>query len=246
MGNEISSEWHKRNALLRRLQPESFERLVPMLEPVTLGDRQVLYHPDQKVTDIYFPDTAILCMLTIMEDGRTIEAVTVGEEGASWISASVGTPAMPCQTMAAVGGRAYKVATSEMEAEIRRNGRAHDLFSEYAHALLISSLRTGACNGLHSHTERAARWMLSALDRTGGQQFAITQDFLASLLGCTRPTLNHIMAELTHLGAVENRRGSIVVVDRALLEKAACECYATIRKIFKDLERRQDKLRNEP
>ena len=242
MAQSSNSEWQKRNALLRRLQPESFERLVPMLEPVTLGDRQVLYHPGQKVTDIYFPDTAILCMLTIMEDGRTIEAVTVGQEGASWISASVGTPPMPCQTMAAVGGRAYKVAARELEAEIRRNGLAHDLFSEYAHALLISSLRTGACNGLHSHTERAARWMLNTLDRTGGQQFTITQDFLASLLGCQRTTLNHIMMELTQLGAVENRRGSIVVINRIPLEKAACECYASIRKVFEDLEHREDRL----
>src|ERR1700753_4202532 len=108
-------------------------------------------------------------MMTIMEDGSTIESATVGKEGASWVSASLGTPAMPCQTMVQVGGEAYKIAAEHIEEEIPQNGSFHNHLVEYAHALFISTLRTGACNSLHSLTQRSARWLLMTQDRTGSE-----------------------------------------------------------------------------
>src|ERR1700712_3995241 len=92
------------NSLLQHLGPEAIERLGPKLQPVTLRAQEILYHAGDRISHIYFPDTAVLCMLTIMKDGRTVESATVGNEGASWISASYGTPTMPCQTMVAIGG----------------------------------------------------------------------------------------------------------------------------------------------
>jgi CRP-like cAMP-binding protein len=238
----MAERWAKQNGLLGRLSRETFHRLLPVLTPVALQAEEVLYRPQQQISDIYFPDTAVLCMLTIMEDGRSIEAATVGNEGASWISASVGTPTMPCQTMVAVSGRAFKISAKRVEEEIRRNGLFHDLVSEYAHALLISSLRTGACNALHSHTQRAARWMLTTLDRTSNERFCITQTFMASLLGCTRTTLNGILSEFEQSGSVRNRRGAIEILDRSLLQNSTCECYDTIRQTYRDFARRADKL----
>ena len=138
------------NDLLQRLNPEGLVRLRPRLKPVVLRAEEILYHAGDRISHIYFPSTAVLCMLTIMKDGRTVESATVGHEGASWVSASLGTPTMPCQTMVAVPGSAHKIAAKYVEEEIRQNGIFHDLLSEYAHALLISSLRTGACNTLHS------------------------------------------------------------------------------------------------
>jgi CRP-like cAMP-binding protein len=190
-----AEQWARQNGLLGRLTHETFHYLLPHLTPVTLQAQEVLYKPEERISDIYFPDTAVLCMLTIMEDGRSVEAATVGNEGASWVSASVGTPTMPCQTMVAVSGRAFRIPAVRVEEELRRNGLFHDLVSEYAHALLISSLRTGACNALHSLSQRAARWMLTTLDRTSHERLSITQEFMASLLGCTRTTLNSILLE---------------------------------------------------
>jgi hypothetical protein len=143
-----------------------------------LQQQAILYQAEERITNIYFPETAVLCMLTMMNDGRSIESATVGNEGASWISASLGAPTMPCQTMVSVGGMAYKIAVKSIEEEIRRNGIFHDLLSEYAHALLISSLRTGACNALHSLTQRCARWMLVTLDRTTEERFVVTHEFV--------------------------------------------------------------------
>src|SRR3978361_2071266 len=96
-----AERWARQNGLLGRLSPEALHALLPLLTPVTLQAEEVLYKPEQQISEIYFPDTAVLCMLTIMEDGRSIEAATVGDEGASWGSASRGTPTMPCQTMVA-------------------------------------------------------------------------------------------------------------------------------------------------
>ena len=106
-----------------------------------LKREEILYRPGEAISHIYFPETAVLCMLTIMEDGRTIEAATVGCEGASWLSASYGAPPMPCQTMVAVAGFSHRIAVRYVEEEIQQNGEFHNVLTEYAHALLISSFR---------------------------------------------------------------------------------------------------------
>jgi len=230
------------NDLLRRLNEEGLERLRPRLKPVILRAEEILYQGGDRISHIYFPNTAVLCMLTIMKDGRTVESATVGHEGASWVSASLGTPTMPCQTMVAVAGSAHKIATRYVEAEIRQNGIFHDLLSEYSHALLISSLRTGACNTLHSLAQRSARWLLVALDRTSGSEFVITHEFMAALLGCSRTSLTTVLGELEHAGGIRTRKGRIELIDRKSLEKCACECYRTIRENFEELRVREDKL----
>jgi CRP-like cAMP-binding protein len=230
----------ERNHLLRHLDSEGVKRLESRLMPAELHSQEILYHPGQRITDIYFPETAVLCMMTIMEDGRSVESATVGSEGASWVSASLGSPSMPCQTMVSVGGSARKISADDVELEIRRNGLFHDLLSEYSHALLISSLRIGACNALHTVTQRCARWMLTTLDRTAQERFAITHDFLAGLLGCSRPTLTSILGELEEAGGIQTHRGTIEIVDRGRLEQSVCECYALVHEAFEDLHGRLD------
>lgn len=217
-------------------------RLEAELKPVQLRSQQILYHPGEKISDIYFPDTAILCMLPIMEDGSSIESAIVGREGASWISASLGAPTMPCQTMVAMGGTARRIQARRVEEEIRQNGAFHNLLSEYAHALLISSLRTGACNALHPLLNRCSRWMLMVLDRTREVRFSITQEFLASLLGCNRPVLTGILGDLERLGCIRLSRGKIEVIDRISLEGTTCECYRIIRDTNERQEERQHLL----
>jgi CRP-like cAMP-binding protein len=240
----LDRSWLQHNVLLKHLNEESVDRLVPMLKPVALIAQQIIYKPDEHIEDIYFPDNAVLCMMTIMADGSSIEAATVGSEGASWVSASLGSPTMPCQTMAVIGGRAFKIAARHVEEEIRRNGIFHNILTEYAHALLIASLRTGACNGLHTLPQRTARWMLSTLDRTENGHFTITQEFLAALLGCTRSSINVLLTEFEKVGAIRTTRGAIDVVNRAALEKLTCECYGVIRDTYETLKRREAHVAN--
>lgn len=220
------------NRLLRQLDAEGRDRFASSMERVTLNAQQVLSPAGERIREIYFPETAVICMLTVMENGQTIESCTVGSEGASWISASFSEPRMPCQTTVAVGGDAYRVSTRTVEAEIELNGRFHGALKDYSHALLVAAFRTTACNGLHNIHQRAARWMLMVLDRTLEDRFLVTHKFFSELLGVRRSTVTEIVIDLKGRGLLETGRGVIEVVNRVELEKMACECYGVIRDYY--------------
>ncbi len=217
------------NLLLACLDMEALSRIRPHLRSAPMQAGEILYLPKAPVRHVYFPETAVIGMLTVMEDGRSVESATVGREGASWISASIGAPSMPCQTMVTVGGGAQMLDIRYVEEEIRRNGSFHRVLTHYSHALLIQALRTGSCNALHSLEQRCTRWMLTTLDRTRVEDFSITHEFLASLVGCARSVLSKILSDLAKDGGIELHRGLIRVLDRQRLELACCECYGIIR-----------------
>jgi CRP-like cAMP-binding protein len=223
------------NRLLSVLDEAGRNRFFSKMHRVELKTRQVLYLPDQRISEIYFPEDSVVAMLTVMRNGATIESATVGREGASWISASFRSPAMPCQTMVAIAGQAYRVPAQIVEQEIRHNGRFHDTLSHYSHVLLIQTLRSTACNGLHTLAQRCSRWMLMTLDRTELDRFVITHDFLASLLGVQRTGVSALVERLASQGILEIRRGRIRVADRMKLERVSCECYRTMKQQFEIL-----------
>jgi CRP-like cAMP-binding protein len=219
------------NRLLASLDEVGRDRFSTM-QRLELKAKQVLYHPDQRITEIYFPVNCVLAMVTVMENGATIESATVGREGASWISASFKSPTMPCQTMVTIPGNAYRVPTDLVEREIKENGSFHNTLSHYSHALLIQTLRSTACNGLHTLEQRCSRWMLTTLDRTDIDHFVITHDFLASLLGVQRTGITQLVQRLASRGVLEIRRGQIRVADRKKLEHLSCECYGIMKEQF--------------
>lgn len=121
-----------------------------------------------------------------MVDGETLETSTVGLEGASWISASIGAPSMPCETIVAIGGDAQALDIDDLDLEMRENEPFRDVLTQYSHALLIHSMRMTGCTGLHALEQRCARWILRILDRVAADRFSITHEFLAMLLGASR------------------------------------------------------------
>jgi CRP-like cAMP-binding protein len=134
--------------------------------------------------------------------------------------------------MLAIAGDAYKLPTSVVEEEIRRNGQFHDTLSHYAHVLLIQVLRSAACNGLHSMQQRCTRWMLMTLDRTDVGHFSITHDFLARLLGVQRTGISQLVERLAAEGVLDVSRGEIRIANRAKLQQLTCECYSIIKAQF--------------
>ncbi len=220
------------NQLLNSLEPAAFERVNEKLTRVTLRLKEVVYKPDETIDQVFFPENAVLCLMTLMSNGDTIEAATVGREGASWISASVGARSMPCETIAVHEGTALKLGAKDLDRELKENRPFRDVLTEYSHALLIASMRTSACNGLHRLQERCARWILTTLDRVDGDQFFITKEFLAQLLGTSRPMVSVTVAVFEKAGilSVEGRR--VTVADRKRLKDASCECYDVIRRHY--------------
>jgi CRP-like cAMP-binding protein len=167
-----------------------------------------------------------------MSNGDTIEAATVGREGASWISASVGAPSMPCETIVVIEGTALRLPIGDLDRELKENGHFRDVLTEYSHALLIASMRTSACNGLHGLQQRCARWMLMTVDRVGSDRFAVTKEFLAQLLGTNRPTASTLVSVFEKAGILNVDGRWVTLADRNRLKEAACECYEIIRQNY--------------
>jgi CRP-like cAMP-binding protein len=228
------SHTHNVNRLLAALDPVAYRRLEPELERVRVARREVLFEPGERIRHVFFPESAVLVMVTLMENGDSIESGTVGREGAMWVSAIFGAPTMPCQTMVAIDGDVLKIDVGYLEREVNRDRNFRDVLSHYSHALLIHSMRATACNGLHSVAQRCARWILTTLDRVDPtDRFSITQEFLADLLGSARPTVTEIVNDMARSGAIRLNRGVITVGDRAELERTACECYEVIKAQFR-------------
>jgi CRP-like cAMP-binding protein len=217
------------NQLLNSLEPRAFERVAKTLTRVKLRPKQVVYKPNAPIDHVLFPENVVLCLMTIMSNGDTIEAATVGREGASWISASVGAPSMPCETIVVIEGTALKLPISDLDRELKENGHFRDVLTEYSHALLIASMRTSACHGLHGLQERCARWILMTLDRVDADRFAVTKEFLAQLLGTNRPTVSVLVSVLERAGILSLEGRWVTLADRNRLKEASCECYDVIR-----------------
>jgi len=223
------------NRLLNSLEAAAFERVVRKLTRVTLRPKEVIYKPNEPIDFVLFPENTVICLLALMANGDTIEAATVGREGASWISASVGAPSMPCETIAVVEGTALKLAIGDLDQELKENGHFRDVLTEYSHALLIASMRTSACNGLHGLQERCARWILMTLDRADSDRFQVTKEFLAQLLGTNRPTVSLLVSMFEKAGILKVEGRWVTLEDRDRLMEAACECYEVIRQNYEQV-----------
>ena len=189
------------------------------------------------IEHILFPENAVVCLMTIMSNGDTIEAATVGREGASWISASVGALSMPCETIVVIEGTALRLPIADLERELKGDGHFRHVLTEYSHALLIASMRTSACHGLHGLQERCARWMLMTLDRAESDRFAVTKEFLAQLLGTNRPTASLLVSTFEKAGILHVEGREVTLADRKRLKEAACECYDVIRENYEAVGR---------
>lgn len=221
------------NKVLGALESTTFQRLLPHLEPVSLRRKQVLYEPDADIVHIYFPESSVIVLVTMMQTGETIESATVGREGATWIPALAGAASMPCQTMVAIEGDALRIDVDLLKREVGQNEHLRELLSRYSNALLIHAMRSTACNGVHTLDQRCARWILTTLDRVEpNERFSITHDFLAYLLGASRQTVTTLMNDFAKKEYIESDRGSITVPERTRLERASCECYGVIKEQF--------------
>jgi CRP-like cAMP-binding protein len=221
------------NRLLCSVPAADLEILLPHLERVVLPLRRVLFEPGDEVTHAHFPaDGTVVSLCCVMEDGRVAEAGMIGCEGAVGALVSIGRKPASARAVIQAGGLALRVESGRLEAAKLASPRLRDVLDRSADALLAQLLQSVACNALHGADARACRWLLTLQDRAGGDELPVTQEHMAELLGVQRTTVTRVIADLAALGAVEPRRGRIVIVSRAKLEAAACECHATVRRHF--------------
>jgi CRP-like cAMP-binding protein len=214
-----------KNRLLSELPPEALEELIEYCDPVRLPKKLILYEVGAPLDLVYFIEEGIASVLTMMEDGTTSEVGMVGPEGVVGVSALLGGVTSSQHVVIQLPGSAQAIPAAHCKKVFDRNPSVRAVVLRFIEDLLNLSAQTAACNRLHSVEQRTARWLLMAADRVDANVLPLTQEFLAAMLGVRRSGVSEAASELQRSGLIRYRRGEITIVDRAGLEKTACECY---------------------
>ena len=230
----MSNEREPCNHILGLLPPEERERLTPQLEPVTLALGDLLFHPNETLTHAHFPTTAIISLLTQMEDGTGVEVGLVGREGMAGISAILGGAETKLATTQGAG-EALRISVAVLDAEFARGGALHGLLLAYTHSLIAQVSQSVVCNVRHNIPTRLARWLLMYADRAPRAEFYLTQEFMANMLGVRRAGVSEAAEDLQRRGFISYQRGQVTITDRPGLEGFCCECYGVVKERFRNV-----------
>lgn len=222
-----------KNLLLSMLPEEDYRSLLPHLEWLPTPLRFVVYEREKPIEYAYFPLSGAHSILTIMEDGAAIEVGTVGNEGFSTVDLLTGGDIATETTICQVPGETLRMPAKKFKEAIAGDTPLRRITLRYLQAYLSQVSQSVACNRLHSLEQRFARWILMSHDRASGDEFQMTQEFLADMLGVYRPSVSLVARTYQQAGLIKYNRGRITILDRAGLEDACCECYAVVRKRFK-------------
>lgn len=220
-----------RNRLLAALPATEFEQIVPDLDVLPLKLKEFLHKQGDQVEYIYFPGDGFASVVLVLENGEMVEVATIGREGAVGVTAVLEGQPVPFASM--VQGEisiCYRMKVEVFRREMGRRGGFYRLLTRYSQALVGFVMQSTGCNAVHTVEERLSRWLLTAQDRMEATEFPMTQEFMAIMLGVTRPTVTVIAGTLQKAGLITYQRGRITIVDRGKLESASCECYrATVK-----------------
>jgi CRP-like cAMP-binding protein len=239
----MPSDNPENNHLLATLPEEEFGRLAPHLEscPMRLGD--ILYRPGAPLQYAYFPTTAIVSMVYVMESGASAEIASVGNEGVLGISLVLGGDTTPSSAVVQTAGASYRLKANLLQEEFNRGGNTQRLLLRYTQALAVQIGQTASCNRHHTIEQQLCRWLLTTLDRLPSSEVVMTQELVAGMLGVRRESITAAAAKLQRAGVLSYRRGHITVVERLGLEAVACECYTVVKNEYSRL--RADAVRHE-
>src|SRR5690349_905183 len=214
------------NLLLAALSADDVERFRRALDVIPLPLKQFLHRPGDVIEYVYFPGGGFCSELTVLESGDMVEVATIGREGMVGIFAAKDGHVAPSAAMVqAETDICYRLPAAVFRSELDRGGRFSDLVARYTQAHIAFIMQSTACNAVHTVEQRLARWFLMAHDRVGKDEFLLTQEFVAMMLGVARPTVTIVAGTLQKAGLIAYRRGTVTILDRERLEAAACECY---------------------
>jgi CRP-like cAMP-binding protein len=223
------SNW-PRNRLLLALPSSNLKRLIPDLEPIPCQRGQVLLDADNTLENVFFPDSGVVSVVAVYQDGSIIEMATIGREGCTGFQAILGTKESSVRFLVQIPGSAAKISRAAFTRAVDSMPSFRSLMYAYIHAFLEQVLVSGACNGAHSLKERLARWLLMMHDRSDGDTLQITQTLLAHMLGVQRPTITNAIREFERAGLIGNSRQQVAILDRKGLMEQSCECYQLVRR----------------
>ncbi len=220
------------NRILSSLSAEVYEQIRHDLKVVPLTFRISLHEPGDKMPYVYFPNTGVISMLTVMEDGTAVEIATIGNEGMADLFVFLGLEESDARLLIQVPGTAMRMESERFRRHVEQIPELRRLLGYYAVALFALVAQSAACNRSHPAVQRCARWLLMTHDRVDSAEFPMTHVFLSEMLGIRRPSVSVAAEALQASGVLTYRRGKVTVLDRAGLEAASCECYGLMRARF--------------
>jgi CRP-like cAMP-binding protein len=220
------------NQLLAALPSVELQRWLPQFEPVEMPLGQVLYESGTTLSHVYFPLTAIVSLLYVMENGASAEIAVVGNEGIVGVSLFMGGESTSSRAVVQSAGQAFRLNAQTMKEEFNRAGPVLHLLLRYTQALITQMAQTAVCNRHHSLDQQLCRWLLLSLDRLQGNDLVMTQELIANMLGVRREGVTEAALKLQNTGVIRYARGHISVLDRTALERCTCECYAVVKKEY--------------
>src|SRR5579859_4218466 len=220
------------NHLLASLPDAELRRWLPHLERVEMPLGQVLYESGGTLSHVYFPTTAIVSLLYVMENGASAEIAVVGNEGIVGISLFMGGDSTSSRAVVQSAGLGLRLKAQTMKDDFNRAGPVLHLLLRYTQALITQMAQTAVCNRHHSLDQQLCRWLLLSLDRLQGNELVMTQELIANMLGVRREGVTQGALKLQQAGLISYARGHISVLDRDGLQKRSCECYAVVKKEY--------------
>ena len=222
----------KANQLLAALPETEWLRWLPLVEAVDLPLGRVLYEPGVTLSHVYFPTTAIVSLLYVMEDGASAEIAVVGYEGLVGISLFMGGESTPSRAVVQSAGRGFRMRSAMLKDRFNGSSAVMHLLLRYTQALITQMAQTAVCNRHHSVDQQLCRWLLLSLDRLEGAELVMTQELIANMLGVRREGVTEAALNLARAGLISYARGRITALDRPGLEARSCECYAVVKKEY--------------
>lgn len=223
------------NSLLEALPPSDYALIAPHLAQIELERGRLLYDPGDPIDHVYFPHDGVISLMTLMENGAAIESATIGPEGAMGLMAAVAPRQSLSRAIVQTPLRAARVSAERLHDAWEKSAALRDLVDRHTEALYGHAIQSVACNALHSVEARFCRWLLTCHDRISSDTVALTQEFLADMLGVQRTTVTAVARSLQEKGVIRYRRGVMDIVDRQALQALTCECYGVIRNTYSRL-----------
>jgi CRP-like cAMP-binding protein len=220
------------NHLLAVLPRKDYQRLLRVLEPVKLDYQEILYEAHAPIRHVYFPSDCFISMLTTVDTNRASEVGLIGAEGMVGVSVALGVAISPFRAVVQGGGTAMRMKIVDFRREFSQSATLRRELFLFTHLLMIQIAQTAACNRFHVVTQRMARWLLMTRDRVNANEFRITQEFLALMLGVRRVGVNVAARSLQDRKLIGYRRGIITILNHKGLIAAACGCYKTVKDTY--------------
>ncbi len=218
------------NRLLAALPTDARERLEAHMQVVNLPVGLSVYEAGDSLRHVYFPTSAIISLLNVMEDGVSTEITAIGNEGLVGVAVIMGGDSMPSRAMVLCAGSAYRIPRARLMEEFNRSPETQKLLLRYTQALFTQITQLAVCNRRHLVEQQLCRWLLLSLDRQNSNRLSMTQEFIANMLGVRRESVTEIAGRLQKMEIIHYSRGQIEVLDRKRLEQMCCECYSMVKK----------------